>query len=127
MPDLNKMLDDVQKQSKDITRRLERLLGTYEDLYREGNSIYQRERLGSSDGLDDFHRLVQIVRRNRDVAGSLLRGVRNLRPISDFRFIEEDFEEVQDKEPEIDPGRLAEVKIPEAETVPETAGEDVDG
>lgn len=143
MPDLNKMLDDVQNQSKDITKFLERLLGTYENLYREGHNLYLRERVSSNDGMDEFHRLVQIIRRNRDVVGSLLRGLRNIRPISDFRFVEEDVPEVQ-KDPEIDPGRLAAVRVPEPAGVkqpeysqertpekrtskPEATEEDIDG
>lgn len=130
MPDLNNMLEDVQKKSKDVTRKLEALLGSYENLYREGHRQYMHERAGSEEGLDDFSHLVRIIRRNRDVVGSLLRGVKNLRPVADFRFIEE---ETPEKEPEVDIGAVASTRIPkkaapkEKIKVPEPSKGDTNG
>ncbi|GAG05718.1 unnamed protein product, partial [marine sediment metagenome] len=65
----------------------------YEELYREGNRQLVSERTassGSMEGLEQFHRLIQIMRRNRDVAGSLVRGITNLRSMAAFKFIEEE-------------------------------------
>ncbi len=43
-----------------------------------------------NDGLEEFYRLLLLVRRNRDVIGSLNQGAKNLRPMGQFKFIEED-------------------------------------
>lgn len=113
MPDLNDMLENVQGQSKDITQKLETLLGTYENLYREGHRQYVQERTGSEEGLGEFSHLVRIVRRNRDVIGSVLRGMKNLRSISEFRFIEEEVSEAEEKK--VDVGAVAAIRVPESE------------
>jgi hypothetical protein len=41
-------------------------------------------------GLEDFYRMIQTIRRNRDVIGSLVRGVINLRSLKEFKVVEED-------------------------------------
>jgi len=99
MADLNKIMIDVQRKSSNVENSIKELLGKYEILYREGNKIFHRERIatGSIEGLENFHRLIQIIRRNRDVIGSLLRGVNNLRPISDFKFVEEEISQASKK------------------------------
>ncbi len=92
MSDLNKMMADIQKDSSEVETKLKRLLIKYETLYKEGYRNFTHERMisGSMDGLEDFQRLVQTVRRNRDVVRSLLRGHDNLRSISGFSFVEEE-------------------------------------
>lgn len=85
-------MSEIQKDSSDVEKSLKKLFVKYETLYKEGYRIYTAERIAadSMEGLESFHRLVQTVRRNRDVVGSLLRGQSNLRSISDFKFVEED-------------------------------------
>jgi len=93
MADMNKQLANVQERETELKRQIRNLLGTYEDLYKESNRTLMSQRVaarGNMDGLEEFYRLVQTVRRNRDVVGSMMRGVENLRPLSEFRFIEED-------------------------------------
>jgi len=94
MSDLNKMMSEIQKESKEVEKRLKGLLVKYETLYKEGNRIFTHERIAtdSMDGLESFHRLIQTVRRNRDVIASLIRGHNNLRSIADFSFVEEEVE-----------------------------------
>ena len=93
--DLNKALSDVVARGNEIKTRLGELLGIYEDIFRQSNRILADERDNIPQGdvraaseLDDFHRLVQTVRRNRDVVGSMLRGVAGLRPLAEFKFVE---------------------------------------
>ena len=95
MPDLNKMLSEVQKKSSNLKDQVKDLLGSYESLLREGNKILIEERMASNDtaDLNDFLRLMLILKRNRDVVGSLLRGISNVRPVNAFKFIEEDVKE----------------------------------
>ena len=92
MADLNRLMSEIQRESTDINKSLKSLFIKYETLHKEGSRIYKAERVASDsmEGLESFHRLVQTVRRNRDVVGSLLRGHSNLRSISDFKFVEED-------------------------------------
>jgi len=94
MSDLNKMMSEIQKESKEVEKRLKGLLVKYETLFKEGTRLFTHERIavGSMEGLESFHRLVQTVRRNRDVVGSLIRGHNNLRSIADFSFVEEEVE-----------------------------------
>ncbi len=66
------------------------------------------------EGLEQFHRLIQIIRRNRDVAGSLVRGISNLRSMSDFKFVEEDIP----KKPLAKPKRAKKRKAPKAPPPP---------
>lgn len=95
MPDLNNLMTNVQKQGSELQERLQNLLMQYEELYRESNSRFMSERLatGNMDGLEDFHRLVQIIRRNRDVIGSLNRGLRSIRSMEKFKFVEQNIPE----------------------------------
>ena len=90
MADLNKLLDTAQKQGAGAKGTLEKLLLTYETLYREAKSIYRIESIGSTEGLDDFYRLLQITKRNKDVIGSLFRGLKGLRSLDSFHFVEDD-------------------------------------
>jgi hypothetical protein len=92
MADLNKLLDGIQKDGADIEHKLKGFLGMYEELFREANRQFSQERSASSSmqGLEEFYRLVQTVKRNRDVVGSLLRGMGNMRSLVGFKFVEED-------------------------------------
>jgi len=84
---------EIQKESSDLAKRLKGFLIKYEELHRQGHMQLMSERTaskGSMEGLEQFHLLVQIMRRNRDVAGSLVRGITNLRSMSSFKFIEEE-------------------------------------
>jgi hypothetical protein len=93
--DLNKMLADILKESSDTERDLNVLLNKYEELYRESSRQFNQERYASNSmaELDGFYRLVQTLKRNRDVIGSLVRGIKNLRPLSAFKFVVEDVPE----------------------------------
>lgn len=95
--DLNKMIFDIKKTGSDIEKKTKEFYEKYDAFYREANHQFNGEQLasGSTKGLEDFYRLIQTVKRNRDVVGSLIRGMTNLRPISEFRWIEEDIPEKQ--------------------------------
>lgn len=95
MPDLNTLMTNVQKKGLDLQNQLQDLLIQYDELYRESNNRFMSERLsaGTMNGLEDFYHLVQIIRRNRDVVGSLSRGLRNIRAMNKFKFVEQDVPE----------------------------------
>ena len=134
MADLNKSMVEIQKESSDLEKRLKSFLIKYEELYRQGNMELMTERTasrGSMEGLEQFHRLVQIMRRNRDVAGSLVRGITNLRSMSSFKFIEEEVPKPEKPKPKKTKKRQTPKVPPEPkpETEPEhlVAAEEVDG
>ena len=96
MSDLNKTLAKIQSDTQRIKLDIIELVRNYEGIYNEANGIYLSEKVASgSEGLEDFYKLVSTIRRNRDVVGSLLKGLNNIRPTEQFRFIEE---EIADKE-----------------------------
>lgn len=105
MADLNDLLSEVQNQSKDLNKRIKDLFIKYDHLYKESYKRLVLERdaaSGNMDGLEEFYRLVNIIRRNRDVTGSLARGVRGLRATVRFKFVEEDTSEIpKKKEPKL--------------------------
>jgi len=90
--DLNKMMLELQDKNSSLRKELSRTLGSYDDFLREGNRILIEERTASNnyDELGDFIRLMNIIKRNRDVIGSLYRGINSLRSMSGFKFIVED-------------------------------------
>ena len=91
MADLNKQLVGMSQKTVKIRDDLISLLREYEGLYHEANGIYLTERLSSNNGgLEDFYMLLQTIRRNRDVVGSVLKGLSNIRPTEKFKFIEEE-------------------------------------
>lgn len=93
MAQLNEMLEDVQKKSAEVKKDLNTLLGIYENLYKQSNRSLTEERVASNgkiEGFEDFFRLVQIIRRNRDIVGSMLKGVSVMHSLGDFKFVEED-------------------------------------
>jgi hypothetical protein len=103
--DMNKTMQELQERFARIQIDLRKLLDDYDGTVREINKQYMTERqaLGSMEGLDGFYRLLQVMRRNRDVIGSLDRGSQGLRPVDKFKFVEEDIPEpkVEKKKPRI--------------------------
>lgn len=135
MADLNKLMNNVLKQSAHLKKDLKKLLTDYEILHREAHHEFSGERLmtGSMEGLEDFYTLVNIIRRNRDIIGSLTRGINSLRPMDKFQFVETSMEPAA-KEQEVQRERLAEISIPEtvsfesaAEQTMEVSKEDLNG
>lgn len=132
MADLNKLMTGIQKEGSDLEKKLKSFLIKYEELYREGNRQLQTERTassGSMEGLEQFLRLVQIMRRNKDVAGSLVRGISNLRSMSAFKFIEEEVPKPVEKPKKAKKKKPAPKTPPEPKPEPENivAAEEVDG
>jgi hypothetical protein len=97
--DLNRIISDIKKTGTDLEKRIKEFYEKYENFYKESYSQFNVERMasGSMNGLEDFYRLIQTVKRNRDVVSSLIRGMTNLRPIEDFKWIEEDIIEEKKK------------------------------
>jgi hypothetical protein len=90
--DMNKSMQELQERFSRIQIDLRKLLDDYDGTVREINKQYNTERQasGSMEGLEGFYRLLQVMRRNRDVIGSLVRGSQGLRPVDKFKFVEED-------------------------------------
>ena len=93
--DMNKNLKGLQDRFSIIKNDLVILLGDYDGMVREVHKVYMDERTasGTTAGLEEFYRLLQVMRRNRDVIGSLVRGSSGLRPVDRFKFVEEDVPE----------------------------------
>lgn len=92
MANLNKMFSDIKECHTELDNIVKKVLKKYESLYYESNRQFITERAasGSMKGLEDFYYMVQVIKRNRDVVGSLMRGMASLRPLKDFKIIEED-------------------------------------
>jgi hypothetical protein len=92
---MNKDLTKLHERFFKIKVDLKDLLDDYDGAFREINKIYVDERTfsGTTAGLEDFYRLLQVMRRNRDVIGSLVRGSSGLRPVDKFKFVEEEVPE----------------------------------
>ena len=92
MPDLNKNMIEIQDKTIRMKKEIRDLLMQWDGLFREVNTVYMGEKLSSSstEGLEDFYRCVQTIRRNRDVLGSLVKGFNNIRSLDKFKFVEED-------------------------------------
>jgi len=91
----------MQNRSGKIKDDVMHLLRDYDGLLHEANGIYMTQRLDSGpQGLDDFYRLIQIIKRNRDVIGSVARGIDNVRSTDKFKFIEEDAENLSERKRE---------------------------
>jgi hypothetical protein len=105
MADLNKSMQEVQERFSRIKIELRKLFMDYDGVFKEVNRLYSEERMvsGTTVGLEDFHRLLQIMRRNRDVIGSLVRGSDGIRSVDRFRFVEEDVSEskIEKKKPHL--------------------------
>jgi len=121
MADLNKMMDNLESRSKRLSKEIREFIGIYDNVFREANKEFQQERVaaGNMDGLEDFYRLVNTLKRNRDILGSLERGIRGMRPLNKFRFIEEEVpqseEEAKDQPAEMYEYEPAEAEEPEEE------------
>ena len=109
MADLNRNLESLQDRFYKIRDELKTLLRDYDEMFREVNASYMEERMASErefrdtrkvdSSIEDFYRLLLIMRRNKDVIGSLVRGTNNMRPVDRFKFVEEEREPVKIKKP----------------------------
>jgi hypothetical protein len=99
MADLNKEMINIQEHFLKIKEELKRLLLGYDELYREINWNYINERKAStsSEGFEDFYKLLLTIRRNKDLIGSLVRGCEGIKTIDKFKFIEEEIPLVEAK------------------------------
>jgi hypothetical protein len=88
-------MEELQSESGLIKQKIRDLLISYDNLVREVNTVYMNEltEAGSSEDFGEFFRLLQTLKRNRDVIGSVVRGFNNLRPTAGFKFVEEDLGE----------------------------------
>lgn len=92
MADLNRQLINVTQKTSRLKDDLIALLRDYEGLFHETNGIYMTERMSSDNsGLEDFYMLIQTIRRNRDLIGSVLKGLSSIRPTDRFKFVEEEY------------------------------------
>jgi hypothetical protein len=119
------MLSKIQKSSSEIDQKLKTLFGEYNDFYTEANRqfISERSASGNMTGLEDFYRMTQTIRRNRDVIGSLVRGVVNLRSLKEFKVVEEDIPEKAPVKPRKKKGGAA-VPVPNPFHPPALSGEE---
>lgn len=109
MADLNKNLENLQDRFYKIRDELKTLLRDYDEMFHEVNASYMEERMASErefrdtrkidSSIEDFYRLLLIMRRNKDVIGSLVRGTNNMRPVDRFKFVEEEREQTRIKKP----------------------------
>jgi len=103
MAELNKLLIETRTRSDRLNTAVRDLLISYENLYREAHNQFISERIasnGNMTGLEEFNHLVNVIHRNRDVVGAFQRGLKSLRPIEGFSFVEENAAEekkVQEK------------------------------
>ena len=90
--DLNKTMDEAVKLSSEVKKELKNLLFLYDGFLREANHILLQERMASTNPneLGDFVYLMHLIKRNRDVVGSLNKGISNLRNLSGFSFVEDE-------------------------------------
>lgn len=122
MADLNRLLIDVHSESQKIKDDLLNLLRHYDGLHTQANSAYIKERTaaGSTEGLEEFYKLVQTIRRNKEVIGAILRGISNIKSIEKFKFIEEDMPK---KTP---PAKVRRQRSSQTETTSENESELID-
>lgn len=95
MADLNKLMSEVEQIGSRVDGSMKELLSKYEALYREAHRAFMAERSASKTmkGLEDFYLAVGSIRRNRDIIGSMVRGLKNLKRMKNFRFVVEDIPE----------------------------------
>ena len=127
MADLNQLLGEVDQKKSRIEASMKELLGKYEDLYREAQHLYVYERRASksTEGLEDFRFVVGRIRRNRDIVGSMLRGMQGLAGMGKYKFIEEDIPEPP--KPERKPRKAREAETIDEEALVTIAEESVGG
>jgi hypothetical protein len=118
MADLNQLLGEVDTKGGLMEASMKELLSKYEELYREAQHqyVYERNASKSTEGLEDFRFVVGIIRRNRDIIGSMLRGMRGLKTVGKYKFIEEDL-----PEPKPAPKRARRSRETDAEMIDEEA------
>lgn len=122
MADLNKLMTEVSTMGPKVEVSMRELLTKYEELYRESHKALMIERNASKSlkGLEDFYLVVGSIRRNRDLLGSMLRGMRNLKNMRSFQFVEEETptklpkakKQAREVEPEIDEDEIDDLQIP---------------
>ena len=116
MADLNRKLINISEKTSKLQNDILDLLRGYDDLFQEANRIYMSERMSSDNsGLEDFQLLVRTIRRNRDVIGSIYKGITNIRPTEKFKFIEEEVRP-QPKLPRRERKNKSYIDVPLAET-----------
>jgi len=94
MADLNRQLINISEKTARLKEDIISLLRDFERLYGESNSIYISEKISSNnEGLEDFYILLQTIRRNRDIVGSVFKGLGGIRSTERFKFVEEDIAE----------------------------------
>ena len=99
MADFNQQLIALQYKSAKMQTDLITLFKDYEGLFHEANGVFISQKMASgNDGLEEFHKFLLIIRRNRDLVGSLIQGSKGLRPMSHFKFIEEEITQEKRKE-----------------------------
>ena len=126
MADLNNQLISISKKGEDVQTRLKELLVGYDNLLREGNRMLLEERMasdGSWEGLDDFVRLMHLLKRNRDIRGSMCRGIASVRSMSGFKFIEEDIADRVDKKKKKPKRKITQTELFPEELVTESLSE----
>ena len=99
MADMNQILNSIQKQTSEVDASMNKLLMAYEELHKESSRMFREEYTASNNmsGLEDFYRLTQLVRRNRDIVGSMTRGLKNLHHLNEFKFVEEETSQQEQK------------------------------
>lgn len=118
MAELNTLMSDVKKLGAKIEDSLKELFSKYEALYREAYSIYSTERVASksTEGLEDFYRMISLIRRNRNVIGSLTRGMRGVRSLDGYSIVEEEVPQTtkkkeKKKEPQLNERELESIHM----------------
>jgi hypothetical protein len=121
MADLNVLKTQIISESVELNNLMKSLYKNYEGLYKESLLELSAARTaagGSTAGLEEFYSLVQMVKSNRNIISTLMRGLKSIRPMDKFTFIEEDF--VAPEKPKakvkgsvVVPQMVDELKIPE--------------
>jgi len=95
MSNLNKIISDVCSERGKILRDIEQYFKKYTNLSKDIDIRFKdmfRERKGSLDGLEDFHMLNSIVKRNVGDIRIALICLKRLRDISPYKIEESDEE-----------------------------------
>jgi len=119
MADLNILKTQIVSDSATLDKLMKGLYKNYEGLYKECLLELSAARTaagGSTAGLEEFYSLVQMVKNNRNIISSIARGLKSLRPMDRFTFIEEDVPEPRKpravKGSVVVPQMVEELKIP---------------
>ena len=117
MADLNRQLINVSQKTARLKEEIFSLLRDYEGLYGESNGLYLSEKISSNnEGLDDFYTLLQTIKRNRDIVGSVFKGMNGIRSTDRFKFVEEDIPKKKEKEKKQKPIK-GHIEVPDPQLV----------